>query len=386
MKEYMEYQMWAKETLVKVREKMEWVCEKNKEKIPYTTDAFGNYDNRADEEKKWNLDDGLNWWTNGFWGGIMWLLYQDTKDDKYVQIARSSMKKMEECFEQYYGLHHDVGFMFQPTAVADYRITGNEDARRVAMHAANLLAGRFNPVGKFIRAWNEVGDSDTRGWAIIDCMFNISLLYWASKETEDPRFRQIAMMHADTVMENFIRPDGSVCHIVEFNPETGERVRDYAGQGYAEGSSWTRGQGWALYGFVNSYTNTGKREYLNTAKRVAHYCMANLPEDGVIPVDFRQPKGVEWEDSCGACVIAGGLLELAKYVTGSEKDVYIRAAVKILKAIADTRADWSRECDAIVQNCTGAYHDSRHHFTMVYADYYFIEALYKLEEKGILIW
>ena len=208
------YQAWAEETLKKVREKMAWVSEKNKDIIPYTTDENGNYDDRSAEDKQWNHDDGLNWWTNGFWGGIMWLLYQDTKDEKYAQIARVSEQKMEKCFESYFGLHHDVGFMFLPTAVADYRLTGNEDSRRIAMHAASLLAGRFNPVGRFIRAWNQVPGSDTRGWAIIDCMFNICLLYWASEESGDPRFRQIAMMHADTVMENFIRPDGSVCHIV----------------------------------------------------------------------------------------------------------------------------------------------------------------------------
>lgn len=381
-----EHQLWAEDTLKKVREKMAWVSEKNRDKIPYTTDEHGNYDDRSDENVLWNLDDGLNWWTNGFWGGIMWLLYQDTKEEKYAEIARISTKKMEKCFDQYYGLHHDVGFMFQPTAVADYRLTGNEDAKRVAMHAANLLAGRFNPVGRFIRAWNNVGDSDTRGWAIIDCLFNISLLYWASEESGDPRFRQIAMMHADTVMENFIRPDGSVCHIVEFNPETGEMVKSHGGQGYGEGSSWTRGQGWALYGFTNSYTHTGKKEYLDTAKRVAHYCIANLPENGIIPVDFRQPKEPAWEDSCGACVIAGGLLEVAKYVPELEKNMYMHAAVKILKAIAETRADWSKDCDAIVQNCTGAYHSEMHHFTMVYADYYFIEALYKIVDKGILLW
>lgn len=207
------YQAWAEEVLEKVKEKMVWVSEKNKDIIPYTTDANGNYDDRSSEEKEWNHDDGLNWWTNGFWGGIMWLLYQDTQEEKYAQIARVSEQKMEKCFESYFGLHHDVGFMFLPTAVADYRLTGHEDSKRIAMHAANLLAGRFNPVGKFIRAWNQVPGSDTRGWAIIDCMFNICLLYWASEESADPRFRQIAMMHADTVMENFIRPDGSVCHL-----------------------------------------------------------------------------------------------------------------------------------------------------------------------------
>lgn len=381
-----EYKVWAEEILVKVKEKMTWVSEKNKEKIPYTTDENGSYDDRSDSGKKWNQDDGLNWWTNGFWGGIMWLLYQDTGDKKYAEIARKSGRKMEKCFESYYGLHHDVGFMFQPTAVADYRLTGDKDARRIAMHGANLLAGRFNPAGKFIRAWNEVGGSDTRGWAIIDCMLNISLLYWASEESGDPRFRQIAMMHADTVSKNFIRPDGSVCHIVEFDPETGERVKSLGGQGYGEGSSWTRGQGWALYGFANSYTHTGKQEYLDTAKQVAHYCIANIPENGIIPIDFRQPDEPAWEDSCGACVIACGLLEVAGHVSELEKKMYIRAAYRIVKAIAQTRADWSKDCDAIVQNCSAAYHDQRHHFTMSYADYYFIEALYKFAGKGILIW
>lgn len=293
---------------------------------------------------------------------------------------------MARCFDDFYGLHHDVGFMFLPTAVADYKLTGNEDSRRLAMHGANLLAGRFNPVGRFIRAWNQSDGAEVPGWAIIDCMMNISLLYWASEESKDPRFRQIAQMYADTVLENFIRPDGSVCHIVEFDPQTGAMVRSYGGQGYGEGSSWTRGQGWAVYGFANSYGHTGKREYLDAAKRVAHYCMANLPESGIIPVDFRQPEEPAWEDSCGACVIACGLIEIAGYVPELEKNMYIQAAVKILKAIADTRADWSRNCDAIVQNCTAAYHSNPHHTTMVYADYYFIEALYKLTGKKLPVW
>ncbi len=380
-----EYSVWAEEVLEKVREKMEWVSEKNRNKIPYTTDENGNYDDRLDD-KDYAIDDGINWWTNGFWGGIMWLLYQDTKQDKYMEIARFSEKKLEKSMMDYYGLHHDVGFMFQPTAVTDYRLTGNAESRKIAMHAVNLLAGRFNPVGKFIRAWNDLENEDTRGWAIIDCMFNISLLFWASKESNDPRFRQIATMHADTVMTNFIRQDGSVCHIVEFDPETGEKVKSFGGQGYAEGSSWTRGQGWAVYGFANCYTNTGKKEYLDAAKRVAHYCIANIPENGIIPIDFRQPKEPAWEDSCGACVIAGGLLEIAKHVPEAEKDMYLRAAVKILKAITEQRADFSKDGDAIVQNCSAAYHVQQHHITMSYADYYYIEALYKLTETGILIW
>ncbi len=379
-------QEWVGEALEKVREKMQWVSEKNRDKIPYTTGADGSYDDRSDESRSWGMDDGLNWWTNGFWGGIMWLLYQDTGEERYREIAGISEHKLEKCFDQYYGLHHDVGFMYLPTAVADYRLTGNEEGRRIGMHAANLLAGRFNPVGKFIRAWNQNEDNDTRGWAIIDCLLNLSLLYWASEESGDPRFRQIAMMHADTVLANFLRPDGSVCHIVEFDPESGRMVKSYGGQGYGDGSSWTRGQGWAVYGFANSYTHTGKKEYLEAARKVADYCIANLPESGIIPVDFRQPQEPAWEDSCAACVIACGLLEVARHVSDSEKEKYENAAVTILRAIADTRADWTENCDAIVQNCTGAYHSPEHHFTMVYADYYFIEGLYKLAGIGRLLW
>lgn len=379
------YETWLEETLGKIREKMEWVSEKNRGKIPYTTDESGSYDDRSDCSKSWNIDDGLNWWTNGFWGGMMWLLYQDTGDKKYMEIARISEQRMEKCFEDYYGLHHDVGFMFVPTAVADYRLTGNQDSRKIGMHAANLLAGRFNPVGKFIRAWNDLAD-DTRGWAIIDCMINLSLLYWASEESGDPRFRQIAMLHADTVMKHFVRADGSVNHIVEFDPETGEMLRSLGGQGYGEGSSWSRGQSWALYGFALAFRHTGKQEYLDTAKKVAHYCIANIREDGIVPLDFRQPADPAYEDSCAACVIASGLLELAEAVPELEKSLYRDAAVRILQAIDGKRADWTENCDAIVQNCSPSYHNKVHHITMSYADYYFIEAVYRLKGIGKHMW
>lgn len=381
------YDAWAGRVREKIRDKMGRVSEKNTEKIPYTTGKDGSYDDRSDQSRAWNDDDGLNWWTNGFWGGIMWLLYHDTGDERYAGIARASEYKLEKCFDAYYGLHHDVGFMFQPTAAADYRLTGNARSRRTALHAANLLAGRFNPAGGFIRAWNDGNGEDRRGWAIIDCMMNLSLLYWASEETGDSRFRHIAMRHADTVMEYFIRLDGSAKHIVGFDHETGKMVRSYGGQGYGDGSSWTRGQGWAVYGFMVSYIHTKKQEYLDTARKAADYCIANIPDNGIIPIDFRQPPEPAYEDSCGACVIACGLLELAKAVPESEREHYRGAAVKILETIDGSRADWSESCDAIVQNCSGAYHDmASHHMTMVYADYFFIEAIYKICGTDFLMW
>lgn len=377
------YEEWSDEVLDRIRSKMEWSSEKNKDKLPYTTDAEGNYIDRAAQEDC----GGLSWWTNGFWGGTMWLLYQDTKEERYRDIARRAGERLNKCFDLFYGLNHDVGFMYMPTAVADYRLTGNGEARKRGLHAANLLAGRFNPVGKYIRAWDGAGPGkDTRGWAIIDCMCNLSLLYWAGRETSDPRFRQIAMMHADTAMKYFVRPDGSVKHIVEFDPETGEYIRSHGGQGYGHGSSWTRGQGWAVYGFMISYIHTGKPEYLETAKKIAAYCISHIPDGGLIPVDFCQPGEPAWEDSCGASIIAGGLLEVADNVEESEKERYRYAAWKILNAIYEKRTDFTHDCDAIVQNCTGAYHDKEHHFPMNYADYYFIEGVYKLKGTGLFMW
>ena len=380
----MEEERWLNQTLDLIVQKMEWVSAKNKEKIPYTTDAQGNYDDLTTAETS-QQGYSIDWWTNGFWAGVLWKMYNFTQKKEYAYIARQSEDKLDTCLMDFNCLHHDVGFMYLLTGVADYRLTGSEGGRRRGLHAATILAGRFNPVGNFIRAWNEWGE-DTRGWAIIDCMMNLSLLYWASEETKDPRFRQIAMLHADTTMEHFVRKDGSVNHIVEFNPETGKMVRTYGGQGYGDSSSWTRGQAWAIYGFVISYLHTEKEDYLNTAKRIAHYFIANLDETCIVPIDFRQPEEPALEDSCAACIAASALIELSNCVMESEKAMYRKAAIRLLRTISEKRACWGKESDAIVMNCSSAYHNGDHHIAMVYGDYFFIEAILKLADEDIMFW
>lgn len=376
--------IWVESVVQKINTKMDWVSEKSRNKIPYTT-YNGIHDDYNNSEKSSRMKDGLAWWTNGFWGGMMWLMYHETGNKKYAEIAKLSEEKLDQCFDDYYGLHHDVGFMWLCTAAADYRLTKNADSRKRALHAANLLAGRYNPIGKFIRAWNGMETSDTRGWAIIDCMLNIPLLYWASEETEDPRFKQIAMLHADTTMENFVRPDGSCEHIVEFDPYIGGKVKTYGGQGYENGSSWTRGQTWALYGFMMSYIHTEKTEYLNTAKKVAHYFIANIPENGIIPLDFRQPEEDPWEDSTAAAIAACGLIEIARAVPEKEKRLYLNAAIKLLKTLEETRCIWGKESDGIIENGSEAYHSLKH-LNIIYGDYFFMEAIFKLNGTDIFLW
>ena len=139
-------------------------------------------------------------------------------------------------------------------------------------------------------------------------------------------------------------------------------------------------------GFMLSYLHTKEERYLNAAKRVAHYFISNIPESGLIPVDFRQPTDCAWEDSTAAAIAACGLLEIAKCADEREKHVYQGAAMKLLKALEEKRCRWDTDCDNILEKCTAAYHDKEHEFSIIYGDYYFIEAIFKLSGEEIFIW
>ena len=374
---------WAAETADRFTQKLQAVCARSAHKIPARA-IDGVHDNKADGGA-YNADDGLSWWTNGFWAGMLWRAFAATGSAAYADAARFTEEQLDTCFASYLGLHHDVGFMWLPSAVADYRLTGSADARRRGLHAANLLAGRYNPAG-FIRAWNDIPgqDSDTRGWVIIDSMLNIPLLYWASEETGDPRFAKIAAAHADTVAANFVRADGSVRHIVEFDPQTGAFVRDYGGQGYAQGSSWTRGQAWGLYGFALSALHTGAVRYLALAQKIAAYFIAHIPANGQIPVDFCQPAEPAYYDDIAAACAACGLLLLARLAPEQAQD-YTAAAERLLRRLAAT-ADWDENRDGFLQNCSADYHGKLHNVNYTYGDAFFYEALLALAGRGVDLW
>ena len=376
---------WTEEMREKILLKMQAVTARNSDKIPYIS-YDGIYENLADRSKTFNNDDGINWWTNGFWAGIQWLLYNETEDNQYLLTARFTEEELDRCFDMFYGLHHDVGFMWQLSAVADYRLTGNAVSKKRGLHAAAMLMNRFNPVGGFLRAWNDydkdIDKNGNKGWVIIDSMMNIPLLYWASAETGDPRFGQVARIHADTVQKNFIREDGSTKHIVEFDPFTGDYVDDYGGQGYEKGSSWTRGQGWGMYGFILSYLHTNDESYLDTALKIAGYIMSSIPRDGLIPIDFRQPETPEVYDDIAAALYASAFIELGK-ITGESK--YTKTAEKLLKALDMRHSDWDSGRDGILTHCSGAY-SSKVHVNMMYGDYYYIEAVLKLCGSDLLLW
>ncbi|WNR42940.1 glycoside hydrolase family 88 protein [Paenibacillus roseipurpureus] len=361
-------------TWSKIERKLSVTSRRIKDGMPFKT-IDGVYD---------DWQDLMDWWTNTFWAGILWHMYRETKEEIYRTYAQSIEEKMDQVLHEYDKLHHDVGFMWLLSSVMNHELTGDDRARQRGLLAANVLSGRANIAGGYIRAWN--GDNKA-GWAIIDCMMNIPLLFWASEKSKDARFTHIGTMHADKVMRDFVRPDGSVHHIVIYDETNGEVLETPRGQGYEVGSSWSRGQSWALYGFAQSYHWTGKQEYLDTAKRIAHYVMTCLPLHGYVPpCDYRQPEDSELLDSSAGAITACGLIEIAKAVPPAEQRVYLESAIAILRALDEKCAIWDHTNEGLLDYGTGAFHKGIYtraevfNGPMIYGDYYYVEAICKLKK------
>ena len=243
--------------------------------LPYTT-VDGKYSNESESRPYW--------WTNSFWAGILWQMYDVTGERIYADYAMGCEKKLEKVLYEYEKDDHDLGFLWLLSGVEHFEHFKDEKAKNDSLLAASVLASRYDITAKIIRAWNG---EENKGLAIIDCMMNLPLLYWASEQENDTRFKKIAMSHADSVIKNFVRQNDSVCHMVRFDTKTGERLEDYGGQGYRQGSSWTRGQGWAIYGFIQSYQWTKEQRYLDTAIKVADYFIGEAKNnDYKIKCDF----------------------------------------------------------------------------------------------------
>ncbi|GGF75887.1 glycosyl hydrolase family 88 [Paenibacillus albidus] len=330
------------------------------------------------------------WWTAGFWPGQLWLLYNESRDESLRSIAEACEQRLDAVLDEYVRLDHDLGFMWTLTSVASYKLLGHEVSRVRALKAANYLAARFNLKGNFIRAWNPWYEGeDNRGYAIIDCAMNMPLLFWASGVSGDPRYRHIAEAHMDTVVKHFIRPDGSVYHIVRFDPDTGAFIEGIGGQGYAADSAWSRGTAWAIYGLTLAYHHTGRVEYLHTAQQVAHFFLARLPEDHVPQWDFRAPDDSRQlrDSSAGACA-ASGLLLLADKIGGVEGSVYREPAVRMLESLYRGYGTWDNDDEeGLIRSGTSNYPAGQNiDVPLIYGDFFYVEGLARLKGKGPFYW
>lgn len=363
-----------------------WVQEawrKTTEKVTKVHERIGANFPHASQNGRYQLEPA-RWWTAGFWPGLLWLVYRETKDEQLKRSAQLCEEQMDALLVDSLMVDHDIGFMWTLTSRASYQLLGDADSRRRALLAANLLAARFNPQGNYIRAWN----GDLTGWAIIDCMMNLPLLYWASEESGDPRFKHIAIRHANMALKHFIRADGSVNHIVVFDPETGEKVEVKGGQGHAPDSAWSRGTAWAIYGFSLSYRYTGDERYLTAAKRVAHFFIANLPEDHVPYWDFRLPADVaKYRDSSAGAIAACGLLLVAEQVSPHESAIYHEAGKRILHSLYTNYGAWEQDEEGLILHGTSHYPERRNiDVPLIYGDYYFAEGIARLHGYAELFW
>lgn len=271
-------------------------------------DTGGNYQ---------NMDEGffdIGNWTTSFFTGMGVLAYLQTGNDELL----GELEPLDSFFLTKVGKHanntmHDLGFLYSLYSVALYKVTGDPRHRESGLRAADVLASRYVPEGRYIRAWGRMDELDTdyAGLAIIDCLMNMPLLYWASEESGDARYREIALRHTDTTLKHFVREDDSVFHAFRFHPKTGEPIGGDNYCGRSVDSHWARGTTWAMYGFALAYRHTSDIRYLDAALRLTSRFISLLDEECVPVWDFRLgPDESPLRDSSAAAIAVCAIQEL----------------------------------------------------------------------------
>ena len=336
-----------------------------------------------------------NQWTNGFWTGELWLAYEYSGDRKFLEAAMAHTKSFRNRAENRVETDtHDLGFLYSPSCVAAYKLTGDAQARRTALMAADMLLERFHEKGQFLQAWGALNEPGNYR-LIIDCLLNLPLLYWASEETGDSNYKEKADAHIHTALKVLIRPDYSAYHTFFFDPETGEPERGVTHQGYSAESSWSRGQAWGIYGIALSYRYTRKAEYIDLFDHVAGYFLEHLPKNLIPYWDFIFTDGSdEPRDSSSAAIAACGMLEMAKYLDGRKQEFYINAAKRLMKALYDNCAvkDTTISDGQLLHGVYGRktpYNDCIDHGIdecNLWGDYFYVEGLMRLYKEWNPYW
>ncbi|MGW1598722.1 glycoside hydrolase family 88 protein [Streptomyces sp. NPDC002343] len=325
--------------------------------------------------EKWTYSRGGDW-VGGFWPGTLWMAYLYSGDDSFraraVESARNLAPRQSDTST------HDLGFLFYPSWVTAWRLTGDDEWRTGAIRAADSLIRRYNPRGEFIRAWGALTDTANAGRVIMDTMMNLDLLAFASRQTGDGRYLDIAAAHARTARRVFPRPDGSTPHVFDFDPDTGAPLGPATVQGYDASSCWSRGQAWGIYGFTTMYRRTGDTGFRDTARALADYAIEALTPDHVPVWDYRAPQQpYDVKDASAGAIMACGLLDLHA-ATG--RSGYREAALRILTALAETCLTGnSARAEAVVARCTrNRPAEDGVEISLPYADYYFLEGVLRV--------
>ncbi|MEM9895996.1 MAG: glycoside hydrolase family 88 protein [Bacteroidota bacterium] len=323
-------------------------------------------------------------WTLGFFPGSCWYLYEYTGDEKWKDAAITFQAQFEDL--KYFSDSHDLGFVFHCSFGNAYRIDKSEEYKAVVVEAGNTLLTRFNKKVGCIQSWNvDKGWQSQRDWkfpVIIDNMMNLEMLFELSSLTGDPKYREVAISHADVTLANHFREDNSSYHVVDYDPESGKVRKKNTAQGYSHESAWARGQAWGLYGFVVCYRYTKDSKYLRQAEEIADFIQnhANLPADGIPYWDFNAPNiPNEPRDASAAAITASALVELNNY-TNNRYGEFLDTILQSLKS-DDYSVAMGGKTKFILDHSVGSIpHGAEIDKPLVYADYYYLEALIRLSK------
>lgn len=320
-------------------------------------------------------------WTSGFYAGTLWSLYRFSGKEPLKAAAMDWTAYQEK--EKLDTHTHDLGFKIYCSFGEGFEITQSPDYKDVIVKASETLIKRYNPTVGAIRSWDWNRDV----WqfpVIIDNMMNLELLFELTKLTGDSTYYNVAISHANTTIKNHFREDNSSYHVVDYDDEDGKIRKKMTAQGFADESAWARGQSWGLYGYTVAYRYTKDPAYLKQAEKIAEFILEhpNLPEDLIPYWDFNAPNiPEEPRDASAAAITASALIELDQY---TEKD-YLGLAKKILKSLSssDYLLSHQVENNFLLAHSTGNKPGNMEiDVPLVYADYYFMEALLRLNELG----
>ena len=348
--------------------------------FPYVTDETGRW--RTMPASRSAGYAGAEWshgnWFCGFWVGLLIAAHLRTGDARLLEIAQERMRLVAQRAQD--GNTHDIGFIFESSAIPLYRVTGDRAYAAMAMEAADRLRRRLITTrkGAYVSAWGPLDDARGRRSSAIDTMANLPLLNWAAEYADDGSFRMAAEQHARMTRDAFIRPDLSTYHAVEYDVVTGERTRGYTFQGYADESCWTRGQGWAIYGFAETARATGKIEYLTLAERLAEYYLARMG-DRLVPFwDFDDPAIPNCPlDSATGGIVASAFLTMAQLHPDPQAGERWRSrAFAILDALCETcLAVEPTHRGLLKHGCYSKPHNIGPDSAVLFGDWFFTEAL-----------
>ena len=334
------------------------------------------------DEHHWNCRKATKEeWCAGFWPGVLWYDYEYTQDKHILEEAKKFTNSLE-FLSQILAYDHDLGFLVFCSYGNGYRLTKNPAYKKVILDTADSLSALFNPVVGTMLSWPR--EVEPRNWphnTIMDNMINLEMLFWAAKNGGNPYLYDIAVSHADKTMKCHFRPDYTSYHVAVYDTITGNLIKGVTHQGYADSTMWARGQAWAIYGYTVVYRETKDPKYLDFAQKVTDVYLERLPEDKVPYWDFDDPSIPNApRDASAAAVVASSLLELSTYLPNGTGKRYRDAAVEMLTSLSSDNYQSGKSNPSFLLHSVGHWPaHSEIDASIIYADYYYIEALLRLK-------